>query len=65
MSLFKLKSLWSRAFAEEEFDEKHLAMGKIGRQPALALGNFQGRLRVFVIYRNQEVEARSVYENQF
>ena len=55
MSLFKLKSLWSCAFSEEEFDEKHLAVGKIGRQPAIALANFQGRLRVFLFSRNREI----------
>jgi hypothetical protein len=55
MSLFKLKALWSRAFSEEEFDEKHLAVGKIGRDPAIALGNFQGKLRVFLICKNKEI----------
>jgi hypothetical protein len=65
MSLFKLKSLWSRAFSEEEFDEKHLAMGKIGRQAVIALGNFQGKLRVFALSKNREIEARCIYENQF
>lgn len=65
MSLFKLKTLWSRAFSDEEFDEKHLAVGKIGRQPAIAVGNFQGKLRVFVVSKNKEVEVRAIYENQF
>lgn len=65
MSLFKLKSLWTKVFSEEEFDERHLAVGKIGRQAVMAVGNFAGLLRVFMIYKNKEVEVRSIYENKF
>lgn len=55
MSLFKLKAMVTKAFAEEEFDEKHIAVGTIGDKPAIGLGNFQGILRLFLIHRNKEV----------
>lgn len=65
MSLFKLKAMVTKAFAEEEFDEKHIAVGTIGDKPAIGLGNFQGILRLFLIHRSKEVELQSIYQNNF
>ena len=65
MSLFKLKSLWSKTFANEEFDEKHLAFGAIGKQPAIALANFKGALHVFLVSAAQPLDVTTIYQNNF
>lgn len=65
MSLFKMKALATKVFAGEEFDERHLAIDFIDRQPAIALGNFQGTLRLFLISKNKEISLHSIYENKF
>ena len=53
MSLFKLKPLVTKAFADEEFDENHLAVGTIHKVPAVALGNFQGTFRLFLVEKKK------------
>lgn len=65
MSLFKLKPLVTKAYPDEEFDEKHLAIGTIDQQPALALANFQGIFRLLLITKNKEVELQGAYHNKF
>lgn len=40
-------------------------MGKIGRQAVVAVGSYQGNLRVFMINKNREIEIRNIYENKF
>ena len=55
MSLFKLKPIWAKSYSEEEFDQKHLAIGKINKKCAIVLGSFQGKLRVLVLGRQPEV----------
>ncbi len=49
MSLFKLKTLWTKSFPQEEFDERHIAVGKIDNKACLALANFNGILRMFLV----------------
>lgn len=42
-----------------------MAIGKLGRQAAIALANFQGWLRVYLIQRPDEISISTVYENKF
>ena len=66
MSLFKLKNLWSCSYPEEEFDEKHLSIGKIDGYPALVIGSFKGFVRVYLVLANDSTSDLSlIYENNF
>lgn len=64
MSLFKLKALWTNSYLEEEFDEQHLAVGKLGRFACFALGSFKGVLRVLSVGRSSMLTVNSVYQTK-
>jgi len=64
MSLFKLKHLWIQSFPEE-FDEKHLSVGKIDNKPCIALGSFSGYLRVWIMTSKTGNVGELIYENKF
>lgn len=66
MSLFKLKNLWSCSYPEEEFDEKHLNIGKIDGHPSIVLGSFKGYVRLYILQNSkQNFQMSLIYENNF
>ena len=64
MSLFKLKNLWAQSFPEE-FDERHLCVGRVDNSPAVGLGSFSGSVRVFLIAGKSPLQANLIYQNSF
>jgi hypothetical protein len=68
MSLFKLKTIWNATFPDEEFDQRHMALGSVFKLLTVAVGSFKGNLRVFTFNPNSEYANKYfalVYEKTF
>lgn len=42
-----------------------MAVDLIDRRPAIALANFQGILRLFLLAKSKDVQLQNIYENKF
>lgn len=64
MSLFKLKNLWAQSYSEE-FDSRHMCVGRIDNLTAVGLASFAGTVRIHQVFAKSPLKVDLIYENTF